>query len=1252
MSRLRSILFDSRTLSLIGIAALAALFFLGAQTLELALYWAALASGVLLLTWLATWLWRRRQARRAADRLDAVLDEQAARAEARAASARQPEIAALRQRLNGAIRTIRSSRLGERSGRAALYELPWYMLIGNPAAGKSSAVVNSGLTFPFADQHGSVIQGVGGTRNCDWFFTTEGILLDTAGRYAIHEEDRSEWLGFLDLLRRHRPRAPINGIVVAASIAELAANPPEFAITLAKKLRQRVQELTERLEVFAPVYLMFTKADLITGFSEFFQDADGNERNRVWGASLPFDPQRGNDAIERFERHFDELYQGLREMSVAQMSIARGTTMPPGLLAFPLEFAALKPALRAFVATLFEDNPFQFKPVFRGFYFTSALQEGETRSNAEARIEQRFGLTGAGLQNTRVASRHGFFLKDLFARVVFADRNLVRRQTSRRKQRLRLAAFALSMALLGTALAGWTWSYLGNRQLLANVEADLDKAVDLQRGRDDLQSRLEALEILQDRLEQLERFGHERPLAVGLGLYQGKRIEARLRREYFSGIEIVLLEPVSRNLEAFLEEVNRSPEALSAQDAGAPQRPAPALAPMPYREASPRRVDDAYNALKTYLMLGAPEHAELGHLNDQLTRFWRGWLDDNRGTMPREQMIRLAGRLLSFHLSHAADADWPRIRPNLAIVDLTRQNLRKVVRGMPAQERVYAQIKARASTRFAPVTVASIVGKDGAGLVSGSQAVSGAFTLRAWREHVEPQIRRAANESLQSADWVLDISSRDDLSLEGSPEQIRKQLVASYKTDYANAWKGFMQGIAITPFENFDDAVERINTLGDPQRSPIVALLRSIDEQTSWDSPGKFNAGLERGRQGFVEWFKRSVLRLAPSRVEVDVNLATPPAAVQMGPVGEAFAGISRLTMQRDSGPALLDTYLKQLSALRGRLNQLRNQGDPGPGARQLMQQTIGGGGSELAATLRFVDEQMLAGMNDAQRVVVRPLLVRPLLQTFNALVEPTETELNKIWQAQVREPFIRNLAAKYPFSAGARIEATPAEIGKIFGPQGAIASYLDTAVGPLVIRRGDLVTPRTWGDLGVRLNPAFVTGVGPWVAPLAGGADAREGKAGGTSGKTVFQLQPRPVPGTAEYTVEIDGQKLRYRNTPPQWANFVWPNEGGTPGARITATTFAGKTVEVVNLPGRFGLERLISGARRKRLPDGSFEMSWSAESLTVSLALRIISSPESRANDEQTPTRPGLGGARLPERIAGPKLDPRQLARSEVGQ
>ena len=50
-----------------------------------------------------------------------------------------------------AIETIKTSKLGLKSGAAALYELPWYMIIGNPAAGKSSAILHSGLQFPFAD---------------------------------------------------------------------------------------------------------------------------------------------------------------------------------------------------------------------------------------------------------------------------------------------------------------------------------------------------------------------------------------------------------------------------------------------------------------------------------------------------------------------------------------------------------------------------------------------------------------------------------------------------------------------------------------------------------------------------------------------------------------------------------------------------------------------------------------------------------------------------------------------------------------------------------------------------------------------------------------------------------------------------------------------------------------------------------------------------------------------------------------------
>lgn len=1232
MSRLRSLLCDSRFLAFIGIGAAIAFFFLGAKTLKLALMWAAIASGVLVAVWLVVWLIRRRRARHSADALGSMLEQQADTAEADAKASVNSDIAALQARMQAAVKTIKGSRLGQTSGAAALYELPWYITIGNPAAGKSTAIVNSGLKFPFDDGAGSVIKGIGGTRNCDWFFTTEGILLDTAGRYSVHEEDRAEWLGFLGLLKKHRPRAPINGIIVTVSIAELIDNTPGFAIGLAKNLRQRVQELTEELAVFAPVYVLFTKADLIPGFHDFFHDLDWNERDRAWGATLPYAPAGTEDAITLFDQRFDELHEGLRALSVAQMSRSQGESSPPGLLTFPSEFAGIKPALKAFLATLFEENPFQFKPIFRGFYITSALQNGETKPLTNERITRKFGLSGDGPMPVRMSSNHGFFLKDLFSKVIFADRHLVRQYASRSRQRWRQATVFGCLCLLGLALGGWSWSFLNNRALLRNVEQDLQQAVRIQDGRLDLQSRLDALAILQDRLNQLEHFNDDHPLSIGLGLYQGDRLADKLRSEYFAGVKNLMLKPVAENLETFLLEVNRQAAQLTARES----TDVPTLRPAgTYQRGTPTDVEDAYNALKTYLMLASRDHVEVGHLSDQITRFWRNWLEANRGTMPREQMIRAAERILTFHLEHARHPAWPLIEPNLAIVDQTRDNLRRVVRGMPAAERVYAELKARASTRFPPVTVAALVGPDNAGIVSGSHVVSGAFTAEAWHEYVQDAIKEAATSEQNSADWVLRTSVKDDLTLEGSPEQIQKSLVAMYKQDYAEEWKRFVQGISISKFDSFAAAVAGMNRLGDPANSPIGTLVQAIFDQTSWDNPTIANVGLERAEKGFIEWFKRSVLRMTPSRVQVDVNMTTKAATVPMGPIGQEFAGFGRLMIPRDNADPLTTTYLKQLSKIRSRLNQLNNLGDPGPGAIGLLRATIDGGDSELADTLRFVDEQMLTGMPDNQRTMLRPLLLRPLLQTFSAVLAPAEQELNKSWVIQVFEPFNRKLAIKYPFSAKANIEASPQEIAQIFGPEGAIAKYVDGTMGSLVVRRGNTVTPRTWGDLGIALKPDFMAGFARWVASLDGAA--ADG-AGSAQPQTVFMLRPRPVPGATGYVIEIDGQKLDYRNGPTPWANFVWPNPGGMPGASIVATTFDGSRIELVNFPGRFGLEKMINSAQRTRQPDNTFRLGWSRDGIEVNVDLRIISSAQAQAatNDGDAAQR-GLGGVALPARIAG---------------
>jgi type VI secretion system protein ImpL len=1250
MARIWQFLTDSRLLVAIGVAALAACLLIGAGLLGIDLIWALIVGLLLLACWGIWWAIRRHIRARMARQLgDAILPGEEALAKAGGAGG--GEVAVLRKNMLEAIATIKTSKLGLTRGAVALYELPWYMIIGNPAAGKSSAIARSGLTFPIPGN--KALQGVGGTRNCDWFFTTDGILLDTAGRYSVQEDDREEWFSFLDLLKKHRSRAPINGILIAVSVAELVAGPTSASHELAKSLRTRVQELTERLGVHAPVYVIFTKADLVAGFTDFFADSERGERERIWGATLRYNRRSApQDVLAFFDEHFDELYDGLKEMSLANMGANRSTQMRPGVFTFPLEFAAIKTPLRAFLSTLFEENTYQFKPVFRGFYFTSALQEGCVQDLSSKRVASRFDLALREQQGGEVAEQSGYFLLDLFRKVIFADRELVKRYTNPSSARWKVAAFFGATILLGCALGGWSWSYMGNRQLVVNVQSDLDRVNKLQAGRIDLQSRLEALDVLQDRIEQLDAYRKDKPWALAFGLYQGEALERKLRDEYFAGVRAVMVEPVTGALETMLAEVNANagqltPGAQAAPD-GRQQAVAQnvALSAQPYQSVSATSVADAYNALKTYLMLGDKSHAEPGHLNDQLTRYWRTWLEANRGNMPREQMIRSAERLLTFHLSQVQDPAWPQMTLKLGLLDSTREHLRRVVRGTPARERVYNDIKTRAATRFPAVTVARIVGEQDANLVAGSHAVSGAFTRAAWDKYVMGAIVDASNSEAKSSDWVLKTVSKDDLTLEGSPEQIQKALIDLYKAEYAREWLKFVQGVTVADLKGFEGSVQAMNRLGDPQTSPLAKLLRTIFEETVWDNPGMSAATLTKNERTFAMWFKEVVLRRAPSEVRTVANNVDPASllgAQGAGPIGREFAGVARLVGTREKDASLMTGYLDALSKLRTRLNVLKNQGDPGPGAKQFMQQTLEGNGSELAEALRYVDEQMLTGMSDTQKAALRPLLVRPLIQTFAMIVLPSEGEINKTWQLQVVEPFQRTLAGKYPFAAGSSVEATPAEIGQIFGPEGEVAKFVNTAMGPLVVNRGGVLAPRTWADIGITLAPQVVAGFPGWVAPLSARGVATSGT------QTVFQILPHAAPGTLEYTLDIDGQQLRYKNTPPSWTNMVHPGPQGVAGVRISAVTFDGRTVELFNAPGESGLKRMIDAAQKTKKDGGVFELRWSGQNVAVTVDLKIVSSASANGSGEQGA---GFKGLRLPPTIVGRPPEGQVLASAQGGQ
>ena len=1208
---------------------------------------------------LAYYLWKKRK--KASDELANLVEDNGSEGANEngtptAKDENTQEVQALRQQMQDAIKTIRKSKIGDQTGKAALYELPWYMVIGNPAAGKSSAVLHSGLKFPFMEQTNKLsVKGVGGTRNCDWFFSTEGILLDTAGRYSVYEEDRSEWLSFLSLLKKNRPKAPINGIIIAVSIAELTKNDPNYALDLAKNLRSRVQDLTEQLEVYAPVYVVFTKMDLISGFRDFFNDYEQEERNQVWGATIPYpeDPDNIN-MTDVFEEHFGILVNGLKDLSTTKLSLRHQRTVSPSLMTFPMEFQSLRPMIRTLMHALFEDNPFQFKPILRGFYFTSALQEGQVSSQMTLQMMQNYDLRPPAipLNAQQEAADKPYFLQDLFSKVILKDKHLVKQHKNRNRRSHRAIATLAAVVTLCAAVGLWTWSYANNKQLTERVVADLQQVAALQKNANgDLQSQLESLNILQSRIEQLEGYEEDKPLSLRFGLYQGDKLKDKLLAEYYNGISIIVLAPTKQNIEQFLTEVNTNTDQLEVRtEDSTTDDAAEAATNDAYIQSDPTDVEDAYNALKAYLMLGNHDNLETSHLSDQMTRFWRNWLEANRADMPRDKMIRQAERILSFTLSHADDPAFPLIQNDLGLVDKTRTNLSKVSKGQPARDRVYSEIKMRSSARFPSVTVAQITQDTNSEALLGSYVISGTFTKQAWDSFVSDEIDKAATTRVVADDWVLATSSQNDLTLTGSPEQIRQYLVNRYKQEYISEWKRFLSQVYVRDSKGFDDHAVLLNQLSNPTESPLKTLFETVDRQTQWDNqaanPAAANGG--QSRRSFVNWFKQTILRQSPAELrQAEAALgnngstsdtATPTAQAPSGVIAQEFSSIHALVTPREDNQdlSLLDNYLASLGDVRTRFNNIARSDDIGPDALLFASQTLSPDGSELTKSLQILDEQILSQANSEIKQLVRPLLSEPLTRSFNMLLTPTKAEINKVWKAQVRKPFLDNLEKKYPFTANANLEATPAEIGQFFGEDGYVAKFVNETLSPFIIRRGDQISSKIWNGAGLGLNPKFVADFGRYFTNYTGSNTAGTTGAagnGGSTNQTTFQIMPLPVSGLTEYTIVVDGQQLRYRMGTQAWTTFVWPNPSSQPGASIRAKDYDGRDFTVFEEAGSFGVERLINSARRTELGDDIFEMAWSGDGITISVRFRIISGNSSNATQGRS-TNP-FNGMKLPDEI-----------------
>ncbi len=320
----------------------------------------------------------------------------------------------VQDRWKEAIEALRRSHL--RKYGNPLYVLPWYMVIGESGSGKTTAIESARLSSPFAEVNRT--SGISGTKNCDWWFFEQAIIIDTAGRYAIpidEGRDRDEWQRFLNLLAKYRKKEPLNGLVVSIAADRLLETRNEALEEDGRSIRSRVDELMRVLGAKFPVYVLITKCDLVQGMTQF---CDQLPEKRVDQAMGLINHELSTDVTAFTRQTTHNLGERLRDLRLLLLQKPGTQGVDPALLLFPEEFERLEPGLAAFVKGAFYENPYQETPLLRGIFFSSGRQEGSPYSHFLKALDL------IGDKEILPGTNKGLFLHDFFARIMPEDRRL------------------------------------------------------------------------------------------------------------------------------------------------------------------------------------------------------------------------------------------------------------------------------------------------------------------------------------------------------------------------------------------------------------------------------------------------------------------------------------------------------------------------------------------------------------------------------------------------------------------------------------------------------------------------------------------------------------------------------------------------------------------------------------------------------------------------------------------------------------
>ncbi|GKS90974.1 MULTISPECIES: type VI secretion system membrane subunit TssM [unclassified Acidovorax] len=1063
----------------------------------------------------------------------------------------EEEVAELETRFKEAISVLSKTRFGQteqgwfgRLNRRYIYQLPWYLIIGSPGSGKTTALVNSGLDFPLEAQFGKAsIRGVGGTRNCDWWFTDQAVLLDTAGRYTTQEsdetQDKAAWGGFLSLLRRFRGRQPVNGVLVTLSVQELLSSTDAERERLARLIGMRLGELCEELAIKFPVYVLVTKTDLLAGFNEFFGNMNREERAQVWGFTSPYN-EGGvqEEPAARFRAEFDELAGQINRL-LPQRLLSEPDLARRGLIyGLPQQFVGLRDVLQETLSTIFASSRFKEKPLFRGVYFTSGTQEGMPFDRVLSALSRRFAVPSPAGASVGAKSGKSYFIETLLKGVMFNEAGLTGRNAKKERQ-LRLAQagglIALVLALVGVTVA-WTVSHDNNVAYIGEVKdrvPALKQAVNDARDADpeDMVSLLPLLNNAESLAVSQRYEGDSAPLSWRQGLLQVPKVQTAADATYMRLLEDAWLPRLSRHLRRSLQQTSTSnPEA-------------------------------SFEALKVYLMLYEPER-----FNAKAIRAWM--VNDWETSLPPGLVQSGVVNQLAHHLDNLME-DRALVAPVPMDQQLVAEVRQRLAQMSPAQ-RAYSRLKQLLLTGNSlppEFTVVRASGPEAPQVFSRrsgrplTQGISGLFTYDGYYGAFAQELPKVTALLSQEESWVLGkADGRRSTANEVLTGQLALEVKRLYLMEYAKLWEDFLADVRPVRIASLDQAGEQAR-LYSAANSSLEQFIRAVAKETTLGQRPSAGGGTS-------SWLGEKINRIKEEQEQLSrltgkqVNVAglTSSGTLEADLVDFRFREYRRLATSNGSGPSPMTASLQVLNEAAAVIASARQQ--------------VSAGGTvppSLSATLERV-------RTEAKRVPP------PLNVMYEDLAGATSAFVGRDVRAAVGGNLNATIGAfcrrailgRYPFTRSAGRDVTTDDFARLFSVGGTMDEFFRTTLQPMV----DISTNPWSFKQGVDGSPV---GGSAALASFQRASVIRDVyfRAGGKAPSIRLDIKPLEMDAAiTQMVLDVDGEVLRYQHGPQIPKSVNWPGARGTGQVRLQLTGSGAENTGLVT-EGPWALHRFFDRAQ-----------------------------------------------------------------------